>query len=53
MQSNINDAQNGVSEVHAKVLNALRILERAENNLDLELEGLKARRSALLDSVRS
>ena len=53
VQSNINDAQHGVSQVHMKVTNALHILERAEDNLDLELEGLKARRSALLDSVRS
>lgn len=53
VQSNIHDAQNGVSEVHMKVTNALYILEQAENNLDLELEGLKARRSALLDSVQS
>ncbi len=53
VQSNIHDAQNGVSEVHTKVLNVLHTLEGAEDSLDLELEGLKARRSALLDSVRS
>ena len=53
VQSNIHDAQNGVSEVHMKVLSALHTLEQAELNLDVELEGLKVRRSALLDGAQS
>lgn len=53
VQSNIHDAQRGVSEVQGKVQAAVHTLEAAEDSLDLELEGLKARRSALLDSVQS
>lgn len=53
VQSNIHDAQRGVSEVQGKVQAAVHTLEVAEDSLDLELEGLKARRSALLDSVQS
>lgn len=52
VQSGIHEAQNGVSEVHGKVLAALHTLEEAERNLDLELEGVKARRSSLVDSVQ-
>ncbi|WP_297212642.1 hypothetical protein [uncultured Flavonifractor sp.] len=51
VQSNIHDAQNGVSEVHTKVLAVLRTLERAEDSLNLELEGLKARRARLLEDA--
>ena len=36
-----------------KVLSALHTLEQAELNLDVELEGLKVRRSALLDGAQS
>lgn len=52
VQSGIHDAQNRVSEVHGKVLAALHTLEKAESSLDLELEGVKARRSSLVDSVQ-
>lgn len=52
VQSNIHDAQRGVSEVQGKVQAAVRTLAAAENSLDLELEGVKARRSGLVDSFR-
>ena len=52
VQSNIHDAQRGVAEVQGKVQAAVHTLASAENSLDLELEGVKARRSGLVDSFR-
>ena len=52
VQSNIHDAQRGVAEVQGKVQAAVHTLAAAENSLDLELEGVKARRSGLVDSFR-
>lgn len=44
VQSKIQDAQEGVSEVHVRVLNALRNLERMDQNLAEEQDGLKRER---------
>lgn len=48
VQSKIQDAQEGVSEVHVRVLNALRNLERMDQNLAEEQDGLKREREGLL-----
>lgn len=48
VQSKIQDAQEGVSEVHVRVLNALRNLERMDQNLAEEQGGLKREREGLL-----
>ena len=48
VQSKIQDAQEGVSEVHVRVLNALRNLERMDQELAEEQDGLKREREGLL-----
>lgn len=50
VQSNIRDAQDGVSEVHCKVLAALRTLEEAEGRLQEELTVVENRRDRLLEA---
>ena len=49
VQSNIQDAQDGVSEVHCKVLSALHVLEQEERRLQGELAVVENQRDRLLE----
>ena len=50
VQSKIHDAQDGVSEVHTKVLHALRQLEQMDETMQGEQNALEAERQTLLQS---
>ena len=50
VQSGIRRTQEGVSEVHVKVLAALRTLRQSRAELEGELEGIRARREEVLSA---
>lgn len=50
VQSRIHDAQDGVSEVHTKVLHALRQLEQMDETMQGEQNALEVERQTLLQS---